>query len=36
VLTLAGEGITAITWFADTGLFRSFGLPRRLPQRDRR
>jgi RNA polymerase sigma-70 factor, ECF subfamily len=31
VLTLEGEAITAITWFADTGLFRRFGLPRTLP-----
>jgi RNA polymerase sigma-70 factor (ECF subfamily) len=31
VLTLAGEAITAITWFADTGLFGRFGLPESLP-----
>jgi RNA polymerase sigma-70 factor (TIGR02960 family) len=31
VLTLEGEAIAAITWFADTGLFRHFGLPRTLP-----
>jgi RNA polymerase sigma-70 factor (TIGR02960 family) len=31
VLTLAGDAIAAITWFADTGLFRHFGLPRTLP-----
>ena len=31
VLTLAGDAITAITWFADTGVFRHFGLPRTLP-----
>jgi RNA polymerase sigma-70 factor (TIGR02960 family) len=31
VLTLEREAIAAITWFADTGLFRHFGLPRTLP-----
>jgi RNA polymerase sigma-70 factor (TIGR02960 family) len=31
VVTLAGDAITAITWFSDTGLFRHFGLPRTLP-----
>jgi RNA polymerase sigma-70 factor, ECF subfamily len=31
VLTLEGDAIAAITWFADTGLFRHFGLPRTLP-----
>ena len=31
VLTLAGEEIAAITWFADTAVFRHFGLPRTLP-----
>jgi RNA polymerase sigma-70 factor (ECF subfamily) len=31
VLTLEGEAIAAITWFADTGVFRHFGLPRTLP-----
>jgi RNA polymerase sigma-70 factor (TIGR02960 family) len=31
VLTLAGDAITAITWFSDTGVFRHFGLPRTLP-----
>ena len=30
VLTLAGDTIAAITWFADTGVFRHFGLPRTL------
>ena len=30
VLTLAGDAIAAITWFADTGVFRHFGLPRTL------
>ncbi len=30
VLTLAGDGIAAITWFADTALFAHFGLPRTL------
>ena len=33
VLTLEGDAIAAITWFADTGLFRHFGLPRTLPDR---
>jgi RNA polymerase sigma-70 factor (TIGR02960 family) len=31
VLSLEGEAIAAITWFADTGVFRQFGLPRTLP-----
>jgi RNA polymerase sigma-70 factor (TIGR02960 family) len=31
VLTLEGDAVAAITWFADTGVFRHFGLPRRLP-----
>ena len=31
VLTLEGDAIAAITWFADTGVFRHFGLPRSLP-----
>jgi len=31
VLTLEGDAIAAITWFADTGIFRHFGLPRALP-----
>jgi RNA polymerase sigma-70 factor (ECF subfamily) len=31
VLTLDEEAIAAITWFADTGVFRHFGLPRTLP-----
>jgi RNA polymerase sigma-70 factor (TIGR02960 family) len=31
VLTLAGDGVAAITWFADTGVFPHFGLPRTLP-----
>ena len=31
VLTLDEDAIAAITWFADTGLFRHFGLPRTLP-----
>ena len=30
VLTLEGDAIAAITWFADTGVFRHFGLPRTL------
>jgi RNA polymerase sigma-70 factor (TIGR02960 family) len=31
VLTLAGEAVAGITWFADTGVFPHFGLPRTLP-----
>jgi RNA polymerase sigma-70 factor (TIGR02960 family) len=31
VLTLEREAIAGITWFADTGVFRHFGLPRTLP-----
>jgi RNA polymerase sigma-70 factor (TIGR02960 family) len=30
VLTLEGDAIAAITWFADTAVFRQFGLPRTL------
>jgi RNA polymerase sigma-70 factor (TIGR02960 family) len=30
VLTLEGEGISAITWFADSSVFPHFGLPRLL------
>jgi RNA polymerase sigma-70 factor (ECF subfamily) len=30
VLTLEGDAIAAITWFADTALFELFGLPRTL------
>ena len=30
VLTLAADGIAAITWFADPGVFRHFGLPETL------
>jgi RNA polymerase sigma-70 factor (ECF subfamily) len=30
VLTLAGDQISAITWFADSRVFRQFGLPRML------
>ena len=30
VLTLEGDSIAAITWFADTGVFPHFGLPRML------
>jgi RNA polymerase sigma-70 factor (TIGR02960 family) len=33
VLTLAGDAVAAITWFADTGVFPRFGLPRALPIR---
>jgi RNA polymerase sigma-70 factor (ECF subfamily) len=32
VLTLDGSGISAITWFADSNVLSSFGLPRTLPQ----
>jgi RNA polymerase sigma-70 factor (ECF subfamily) len=31
VLTLSGPTVTALTGFADTGVFRSFGLPRTIP-----
>jgi hypothetical protein len=31
VPTLEGDAIAAITWFADTGALRRFGLPRTLP-----
>jgi RNA polymerase sigma-70 factor (ECF subfamily) len=31
VLTLKADAIAAITWFADTAVFRYFGLPRTLP-----
>jgi len=30
VLTLAGDRVSAITWFADTSVFPQFGLPRTL------
>src|SRR5439155_12059301 len=30
VLTLEGDRISAITWFADSGVFPQFGLPRTL------
>jgi RNA polymerase sigma-70 factor (TIGR02960 family) len=30
VLTLERDAVAAITWFADTGVFRHFGLPRTL------
>jgi hypothetical protein len=30
VVTLEGDAVAAITWFADTGVFRHFGLPRTL------
>jgi RNA polymerase sigma-70 factor (TIGR02960 family) len=30
VLTLEGDAASAMTWFADTGIFRRFGLPRTL------
>ena len=30
VLTLEGDGISAITWFGGSGVFRHFGLPRIL------
>jgi RNA polymerase sigma-70 factor (ECF subfamily) len=31
VLTLEGDGIAALTWFADSAVFPQFGLPRLLP-----
>ena len=31
LLTLEGDAVAAITWFADTALFPHFGLPRTLP-----
>jgi RNA polymerase sigma-70 factor (ECF subfamily) len=31
VLTLEGDAVAAITWFADTGVFRHFGLPEAQP-----
>jgi RNA polymerase sigma-70 factor, ECF subfamily len=31
VLTLERDAVAAITWFADTSIFRHFGLPRTLP-----
>jgi len=31
VLTLEGDRIAAITWLAESGVFRQFGLPRMLP-----
>ena len=31
VLTLAEDGVAAITWFSDTAVFLHFGLPRTLP-----
>lgn len=31
VLTLEADAVAAITWFADTAVFRYFGLPRTLP-----
>jgi RNA polymerase sigma-70 factor (TIGR02960 family) len=36
VLTLEGDRISAITWFADLGVLPRFGLPRTLPDRQRR
>jgi RNA polymerase sigma-70 factor (ECF subfamily) len=33
VLTLAGDAIAEITWFADGSVFPHFGLPRTLPKR---
>jgi RNA polymerase sigma-70 factor (TIGR02960 family) len=32
VLTLQEDAVAAITWFADTSVFRHFGLPRTLPK----
>jgi RNA polymerase sigma-70 factor (ECF subfamily) len=31
VLTLEGDHISAITWFADSSVLPQFGLPRMLP-----
>jgi hypothetical protein len=31
LLTIRGDRVAAITGFADTSVFRSFGLPRTLP-----
>ena len=31
VVTLAGDAVTAVTWFAETAVFGRFGLPRSLP-----
>jgi RNA polymerase sigma-70 factor (ECF subfamily) len=31
VLTLAGDAVAALTWFADTSVFPRFGLPQTLP-----
>jgi RNA polymerase sigma-70 factor (TIGR02960 family) len=36
VLTVEGDAIAAITWFADTAVFRQFGLPRTVVPRARR
>jgi RNA polymerase sigma-70 factor (TIGR02960 family) len=35
VLTLEGDHISTITWFADSSVFSQFGLPRMLPGRAR-
>jgi hypothetical protein len=32
VLTLAGDQISAITWFGERSLLPHFGLPRMLPE----
>jgi hypothetical protein len=32
VLTLEGDRVSAITWFAERSLFPHFGLPRTLPE----
>jgi hypothetical protein len=32
VLTLEGDRISAITWFAERSLVAHFGLPRTLPE----
>jgi RNA polymerase sigma-70 factor (ECF subfamily) len=34
VLTLAEDGVSAITWFGERGLLQHFGLPRTLPDVD--
>jgi hypothetical protein len=35
VLTLEGDGISAITWFADSRVFEQFGLPKETRRGER-
>jgi RNA polymerase sigma-70 factor (ECF subfamily) len=35
VLTLEGDRISAVTWFADSSVFEQFGLPRTVPRSQR-